>query len=174
MPVIRNGACEVGYEFSRGRIVVGDGSVTGPERIFRVVESDQRSVQLAGIDLSKIHFERACQPGFQSPRGEDALKKIKANNLIRLDAEVFLAIFRKWELLDNREEEFPLLRNLWDYQDESNLVCLHFDGTIYGCQLQNGRRFSSMMYFQSGQWYKGFDPLDHHRSHATFSVLYAQ
>jgi hypothetical protein len=53
------------------------------------------------------------------------------------------------------------------------LVCLHFDGTIYESKIQVGRKFSLMMYLQVGQWYKGsVDPLDHHRGHASFSVLY--
>jgi hypothetical protein len=172
LPITRRGASHAGFEFSMGRAAATGTESIGPEIRYKVIESDERSLQLTEIDLSKIHFQPTVPKGHKGIRGEDILKNLKADSSIRLDVEILFALIHRWRELDNQDQKFPLLDDLWDYEDQFGLVCLHFDGTIYESQIQKSRQFSQMMYLQVGQWYKGMDPLDHHRGCNSFSVLY--
>ena len=78
-------------------------------------ETDQRSVKIVSLDLTKIRFVNFQKPG-EVITGEEHLRRLKKSGDVRLDAKIF------WTLFDNQD----LIPDSW--KDRGYIT---FDGDIF-------------------------------------------
>lgn len=102
---------------------------------WQIEEEDKRSIGLPKIPLAKISFDTMFRRHETSILGEERLKRLKAWNLIRLDAKIFQTLFENQELIP---EDWKIRGNIF------------FDGTIL--RDPNIGRCSLYFCWRGGRW----------------------
>jgi hypothetical protein len=104
-------------------------------------DQDERSLALTEVDLSKVLFKSTLKARESSVNGEEKLRRLKAMNVIRLDAGVFQTF---WE----HREELP---ESWKKDENGNVRYIYFDGTILRDPC--GNRCVLCLFFDDGRWH---------------------
>lgn len=116
-----------------GRVIVGEPKVIpitrgrfNPLRFiepgWRIIteETDTRSVALSELDLTKVELQTMLSDGESYIKGEEKLKRLKESGKIRLDADIFFALW----------ENQHLIPESWKEQVNGNTRFIYFDGTV--------------------------------------------
>lgn len=103
-------------------------------------ETDQRSVALTELDLTKVQHVTMLKDGETYVKGEEKLKRLKKDGRIRLDADVFLTLW----------ENQHLIPESWKEPINGNTRFVYFDGTVL--RHSDGDRCVLYLYWPDGQW----------------------
>lgn len=131
---------------TRGRFnyakFIGEGSseFLGKGWSIIVEETDTRSTALTELDLAKVEHVTMLRDGETYVKGEENLRRLKASDYIRLDADIF---FTLWE-------NQYLIPESWKEKINDNMRAIFFDGTIL--RDSNGRRHVLCLYWGDGRW----------------------
>jgi len=104
-------------------------------------EQDKRSLALTSLDLAKVRFEDCLKKGETSIKGEEKLRRLIKKGDIRLDAQVF------WALWQNQH----LIPESWKEKINGNTRYIFFEGTTL--RRPNGYRFVLYLYWRGGAWH---------------------
>ncbi len=113
-------------------------------------ETDARSIALTELDLTKVQHVTMLKDGETYVKGEEKLKRLKASDYIRLDADIFLTLW----------ENQHLIPESWKEKVNGNTRYIFFDGTVL--RNSGGSRYVLYLYWDDGQWswdvdWLGFD-----------------
>lgn len=103
-------------------------------------ETDARSTALTGLDLIKVQLVTMLKDGETYIKGEEKLKRLKASDYIRLDADIFLTF---WE----NQHRIP---ESWKEKVNGNIRRIFFDGTVL--LSPDGNRYVLFLYWRGGVW----------------------
>ncbi|OGZ14432.1 MAG: hypothetical protein A3J08_04130 [Candidatus Lloydbacteria bacterium RIFCSPLOWO2_02_FULL_51_11] len=110
-------------------------------RILYYDETDARSIALTELDLIKVQLVTIFSDGELSITGEERLKRLKASDYIRLDADIFFTLWENQHLIP---ESWKKVNGKTRY--------IFFDGTI----LRSPRGGHSVLYLywwqEDGAW----------------------
>lgn len=104
-------------------------------------ETDARSTALIELDLNKIQQVTMLKEGELSIKGEEKLKRLKESENIRLDADIFLALWRNQYLIPES----------WKQKVDGNTRYIFFDGTVLRDSV--GYRYVLYLCWFGGAWY---------------------
>lgn len=104
-------------------------------------ETDARSIALTELDLTKVELVTMLKDGETCIQGEEKLKRLKSSDYIRLDADIFLAL---WE-----NQHF--IPESWKEKVNGNIRYIFFDGTVLQSPL--GGRCVLFLYWGGGEWF---------------------
>lgn len=105
------------------------------------LDQDERSIALNEADLTKVRFETTLEKGEKVVNGEKRLIRLKAKNVIRLDAGLFAEL---WADKSKIPEQ-------WKEKTNGNTTYVFFDGTILRCP--HGNRYVLSLYWDGYAWY---------------------
>ncbi len=103
-------------------------------------ETDTRSIALTELDLTKVQHVTMLKDGETYVNGEEKLKRLKASDYIRLDADIFLTLW----------ENQHLIPESWKEKVNGNTRFIFFDGTIL--RGSDGGRCVLCLYWDVGAW----------------------
>jgi hypothetical protein len=103
-------------------------------------ETDARSIALTELDLTKVQHVTMLKDGGTYIKGEEKLKRLKALDYIRLDADIFLTLW----------ENQHLIPESWKEKVNGNTRYIFFDGTVL--RRSDGDRYVLYLYWGDGQW----------------------
>lgn len=103
-------------------------------------ETDTRSIALTELDLTKVQFVTMLKDGASCINGEEKLKRLKASDYIRMDADIFLMLW----------ENQCLIPESWKEKVNGNTRFIHFDGTIL--RSPGGDRCVLYLCWDGGAW----------------------
>lgn len=103
-------------------------------------ETDARSIALTELDLTKVQQMTMLKDGETFIQGEEKLKRLKASDYIRLDADIFLTLW----------ENQHLIPESWKEKVNGNTRYIFFDGTIL--RISDGDRCALCLYWGGGAW----------------------
>ena len=103
-------------------------------------ETDARSIALTELDLTKVQHVTMLKDGEAYIKGEEKLKRLKASDYIRLDADIFLTLW----------ENQHLIPESWKEKVNGNTRYIYFDGTVL--RYSGGGRCVLYLYWNDGQW----------------------
>ncbi|MEQ1561616.1 MAG: hypothetical protein ABL899_02770 [Nitrospira sp.] len=103
-------------------------------------ETDARSIALTELDLTKVQHVTMLKDGETYVKGEEKLKRLKASDYIRLDADIFLTLW----------ENQHLIPESWKEKVNGNTRYIFFDGTVL--RHSGGRRCVLCLCWGGGQW----------------------
>lgn len=103
-------------------------------------ETDARSTLLTELDLTKVQHVTMLKDGESNIKGEEKLKRLKASDYIRLDADIFLTLWENQHLI-------PLS---WKEEVNGNTRFIYFDGTV----LRNSGSYRCVLslYWSGSRW----------------------
>lgn len=104
-------------------------------------ETDQRSVALTELDLTRVQHVTMLRDGETYVKGEEKLKRLKKDGRIRLDADVFHTLW----------ENQHLIPESWKEPINGNTRFVYFDGTVL--RDSDGDRYVLYLCWLDGQWY---------------------
>lgn len=84
-------------------------------------ETDERSVVLSELDLTKVEFDTMLLDGEKYVNGEEKLKRLKKDGRIRLDADIFFTLWKN-------QHHIP---ESWKETINGNIRLIFFDGTVF-------------------------------------------
>lgn len=113
-------------------------------------ESDERSRARTEVDLARIQLEHMLRAEEKVITGEEMLRRLKANGHIRLDAKVLQTL---WE----HQEKIP---EKWKEKTNGYPTFVFFDGTIL--RRANGHRFVLYLFWNGGEWNRGYGWLENY------------
>lgn len=128
--------------FNPRKFFVGDWSTLNDE-------TDARSIALTELDLTKVQHVTMLKDGETYVKGEEKLKRLKASDYIRLDADIFLTLW----------ENQHLIPESWKEKVNGNIRYIYFDGTVL--RRSGGNRYVLYLYWDDGQWYWNVSWLGH-------------
>jgi hypothetical protein len=146
-----------------GKVVVGEPKVVainrnrfnpkkfiGDDWSIQSDETDARSIALTELDLTKVQHVTMLKDGETYVKGEEKLKRLKASDYIRLDADIFLTLW----------ENQHLIPESWKEKVNGNTRYIFFDGTVL--RRSDGSRCVLYLFWPGGQWgwgvyWLGFD-----------------
>lgn len=153
--VIRNPQ-EAGKQFTTflqhgGRVFVGDPRIISIDRQpfdpgtflgkgWTIEGQDERSLQLTEVDLSNILLRDMLRQGEDRINGEERLRRLKAENLICLDARVFQAFWNNQHLIPKS----------WKEKTRGHTTFIFFDGTVF--QSPRGLHYVLCLCWSASQW----------------------
>lgn len=103
-------------------------------------ETDARSIALTELDLTKVQQVTMLKDGETYVKGEEKLKRLKASDYIRLDADIFLTLW----------ENQHLIPESWKEKVNGNTRYIFFDGTVL--RDSGGDRCVLYLYWSDGAW----------------------
>lgn len=103
-------------------------------------ETDARSIALTELDLTKVQQVTMLLDGESYIKGEEKLKRLKASDYIRLDADIFLTLW----------ENQHLIPESWKEKVNGNTRYIFFDGTVL--RDSGGDRYVLVLYWYDGAW----------------------
>ena len=104
-------------------------------------ERDSSSTILTELDIDRVQFVTCLKRGESMSTGEERLKRLQADDYVRLDENVFQAFWEKRESLPARFKERP----------NGNVQLIFFDGVVL--RGPDGRRYTLYFYFSdNGSW----------------------
>lgn len=104
-------------------------------------ETDVSSIALTELDLNKVQQVTMLKDGETHIKGEEKLKRLKESKNIRLDADIFLALW----------ENQYLIPESWKEKVGGNTRYIFFDGTVL--RSSDGRRYVLYLCWDGGAWY---------------------
>ncbi len=122
-------------------------------------ETDTRSTALSELDLTKVHHVRMLEDGETHITGEENLKRLKVSGHIRLDANIFMTLWKNQDLIPES----------WKERINNNARFIYFDGTVL--QSTYGRRCVLCLYWRGGNWLRVVHLLDYDRSACYVSAV---
>lgn len=143
-----------------GRVIVGEPKVLQTDRSkpfgpvgflgeeWTIEEQDERSLTLTELDLTKVRFEDMLKDGESWIKGEEKLKRLKEAGHIRLDAVIFLHLWKNQHLIPES----------WKEKINGNPRYIFFDGTIL--RSPSGDRYVLYLIWRGGGWDWGYYWLD--------------
>ncbi len=108
-------------------------------------EQDERSLAITELNLSQVQLVTCLNEGEERIAGEERLERLKENNFIRLDANVFLTLWQNQHLIPE----------VWK---KTNTTFIFFEGTIL--RSPRGGRCVLCLYWGVGEWFWGYDWLE--------------
>lgn len=112
-------------------------------------ETDARSIALTELDLAKVQHVTMLKDGETYVKGEEKLKRLRASDYIRLDADIFLTLW----------ENQHLIPESWKEKVNGNTRYIYFDGTVL--RDSDGCRFVLYLCWRGGRWNWRVDWLDY-------------
>lgn len=103
-------------------------------------ETDQCSVALAEMDLTKVQQVTMLNDNETCVNGEEKLKRLKKSGNIRLDADVFYTLWTNQHLIPES----------WKDKVGGNTRYIFFDGTVIRDSV--GRRYVLYLYRPASRW----------------------
>ena len=103
-------------------------------------ELDERSLAITELNLSQVQLVTCLNEGEERIAGEERLERLKENNFIRLDANVFLTLWQNQHLIPE----------VWKKKTNTNTTYIFFNGTTLRSPL--GRRCVLALYWDDGGW----------------------
>ncbi|NTW75912.1 MAG: hypothetical protein HGB34_03350 [Candidatus Moranbacteria bacterium] len=154
--VIRN-AEEAGRQFTlflknQCRAIIGEPKMVHVDRTvpfdpvaflgkgWSIKEQDERSLKRAEFDLTGIRLESMLEKGENRIDGEQRLGRLKVGKYVRLDAAVFLTLWKNQHLIPEQ----------WKEKVNGNTRFIFFDGTVL--RNPNGFRYVLYLYWDDGKW----------------------
>ena len=104
------------------------------------IAQDPRSLALVQIDLTKVQFVTMLKGDEVSITGEERLTRLKSAGYIRLDADIFLTLWKNQHLIPES----------WKEKINGNTCYIFFDGTIL--RDSGGRRCVLYLFWDGGAW----------------------
>ena len=174
--VIRNPE-EAGYQFTlflknRCRAIIGEPKKVHVDRTvpfdpvaflrkgWSIEEQDERSLK-PEFDLTRIRLVSMLKKGENHIDGEQRLGRLKVGKYVRLDAAVFLTLWRNLHLIPEQ----------WKEKVNGNTRFISFDGTVL--RNPDGDRYVLYLYWSDGKWRWDYDWLDHGWGAIALSVVLA-
>lgn len=108
-------------------------------------QTDVHSTNLAELDLTKVQHVTMLKDGESRIAGEERLKRLKGSGYIRLDADIFYALW----------ENKYLIPESWKEKVNGNIRYIFFEGTIF--RYPDGCRCVLCLYWRDGQWHRHVD-----------------
>lgn len=103
-------------------------------------ETDPRSKSLTELDPTKVEFVTTLKDGETRVWGEEKLRRLKAGNYTRLDADIFHTLW----------ENQSLIPESWKEKVNGDVRFIYFDGTVL--RDPDGRRYVLCLYWSGGAW----------------------
>ena len=110
------------------------------DSVWKIEEEDERSSVLTKIDLMEVRPRFSLKRRESVISGEEKLSRLKAKGFIRLDAQIFLTLW-------NRQDLIP---EAWKQLTGGKTTKLSFDGTVFSGK--DGQRFVICLYWENGKW----------------------
>jgi len=105
-----------------------------------IEEQDERSLSITELDLDKVQFKTCFKSGENLIKGEEKLKRLKADGRVRLDAKIFQMFWGNLHLIPGS----------WKEKVNGNIRFILFDGTIL--RGPDGDRYALSLYWYDGEW----------------------
>jgi len=121
--------------------------------------TDTRSIALTELDITQVQFVTMLNAGETSIKGEEKLKRMKASGNIRLDADIFLTLFK----------DKALIPESWKKKVGDKTLRIYFDGTIL--RFPNGDRGVLCLFWMYNDWYCDVNWLGSNRDANTPSAV---
>lgn len=163
--IIRNPE-EAGVQFTAflkngARVIIGEPEIVIIDRSlefdpasfigkgWKIEEQDERSLALTEMNLTKVHFKTCLKSGEDHIKGEEKFERLKKAGHIRLNAKIFLTLWKNQQLIPES----------WKEKIGGSTRYIFFDGTIL--LSSRGDRYVLCLYWDGGRWHWYYRWLDH-------------
>ena len=122
-------------------------------------ETNIRVASLKTLCPARVRIKSMLKFGEQAITGEERLRRIRASERIRLDVNMFQALWGNQHLIPEN----------WKEGVDGSDRYIYFDGTVFQSPL--GERYVLCLYWHKGEWCKTFDWLGRESADSYSAVL---